>query len=175
MLANIHIIHIRQYSYYSYSFRSPIAGSNNSGIQEYSRNQVVPEGRWLTHVRHARDSPRHRVRRYAATPIGCPAYLQISPKNDKLRTRLHLTFSMPHNKGKFLPPLLSPGGQEVSFLYTPHISLALETCRPRYGAQGLGEILTQQYPPIFHAATNVPAFIRAFECMPKLRHLAVAP
>ena len=86
----------------------------------------------------------------------------------------HLTFSMPHTESTFLPPLLNPvTGREVTFLYTPHTSLASESQRPKYGTQELGNLLTQQYPPIFHAATNVPAFIRALSCMPNLRHLTV--
>jgi hypothetical protein len=86
----------------------------------------------------------------------------------------HLTFSMPHTESMFLPPLLNPvTGREVTFLYTPHTSLASESQRPKYGTQELGNVLTQQYPSIFHAATNVPAFIRALSCMPNLRHLTV--
>jgi hypothetical protein len=84
----------------------------------------------------------------------------------------HLTFSMPHTKETFLPPLLnSETGCEISFVYTPHSSLASQ--RPKYGTQELGNSLTQQYPPIFHAATNVPAFIRALSCLPNLRHLTI--
>ncbi|KFY94669.1 hypothetical protein V500_03117, partial [Pseudogymnoascus sp. VKM F-4518 (FW-2643)] len=87
----------------------------------------------------------------------------------------HLTFSMPHTESTFLPPLLSPvTGREVNFLYTPHTSLASETERPKYGTHELGDYLTQQYRPIFHAATNVPAFIRALACIPNLRHLSVS-
>lgn len=87
----------------------------------------------------------------------------------------HLTFSMPHIESTFLPPLLNPvTGREVNFLYTPHTSLASEAERPKYGTEELGDYLTQQYPPIFHAATNVPAFIRALACMPNLRHLSVS-
>jgi hypothetical protein len=88
---------------------------------------------------------------------------------------IHLTFSMPHTELTFLPPFLNPvTGQEVSFLYTPHTSLASKTDRPKYGTHELGNYLTQQYPPIFHAATNVPAFIRALACMPNIRHLSVS-
>lgn len=87
----------------------------------------------------------------------------------------HLTFSMPHNPATFLPPLLNPStGREVNFLYTPHTSCASVTQRPKYGSPELGDLLTQQYPPIFHAATNVPAFIKAFSRMPNLRHLTIS-
>jgi hypothetical protein len=34
-------------------------------------------------------------------------------------------------------------------------------------------MLIEQYPPIFHAATNVPAFIRALSFMRNLKHIAI--
>jgi len=87
----------------------------------------------------------------------------------------HLTFSMPHTDLTFLPPLLNPmTGQEFNFLYTPQTSGASIMQRPKYGSPELGDVLTQQYPPIFHAATNVPAFINAFSLLPNLRHLTVS-
>lgn len=46
--------------------------------------------------------------------------------------------------------------------------------RPKYGCPELGEILTQQYPPLFHAATNIPAFIKALSHLPNLRHLTIS-
>ncbi|RDW62676.1 hypothetical protein BP5796_10978 [Coleophoma crateriformis] len=87
----------------------------------------------------------------------------------------HLTFSMPHTPSTFLPPLLNPlTGMEFTFLYTPHTTVTDVKQRPKYGSPELGEILTQQYPPIFHAATNVPAFINAMTLMPYLRHLTIS-
>lgn len=87
----------------------------------------------------------------------------------------HLTFSMPHSSATFLPPLINPeSGREVNFLYTPHTSAASVSQRPKYGSSELGDILTQQYPPLFHAATNVPAFINAMSHLPNLRHLTIA-
>jgi hypothetical protein len=87
----------------------------------------------------------------------------------------HLTFSMPHTEATFLPPLLNPmTGREVSFLYTPHTSAVSVIQRPKYGSPELGAVLTQQYPPLFHAATNVPAFINALSRMPNLRHLSIS-
>jgi len=64
-------------------------------------------------------------------------------------------------------------GREVNFLYTPHTSTASVIHRPKYGSPELGDVLTQQYPPIFHAATNVPAFINAMSQLPNLRHLTI--
>jgi hypothetical protein len=87
----------------------------------------------------------------------------------------HLTFSMPHTECTFLPPLLNPmTGREVNFLYTPHTSPASVLQRPKYGSPELGDVLTQQFPPLFHAATNVPAFIYAFSLLPNLRHLTIS-
>ncbi|KAG9243831.1 hypothetical protein BJ878DRAFT_102857 [Calycina marina] len=87
----------------------------------------------------------------------------------------HFIFSMPHTNSTFLPPLLNPKtGREVNFLYTPHTSTASVIQRRKYGNSELGDILTQQYPPIFHAATNVPAFITSISRMPNLAHLTIS-
>jgi hypothetical protein len=86
----------------------------------------------------------------------------------------HLTFSFPHSESTFLPPLVHPeSGKEISFLYTPHTSMASVLSRPKYGNSELGDILTQQYPPLFHAATNVPSFINAMKHIPNMRHLTI--
>lgn len=86
----------------------------------------------------------------------------------------HLTFFLPHSDATFLPPLIHPlTGREISFLYTPHTSMASVLTRPKYGNPGLGDILTQQYPPLFHAATNVPSFLNAMKHLPNMRHLTV--
>lgn len=86
----------------------------------------------------------------------------------------HLTFYMPHSEATFLPPLIHPAtGAEISYLYTPHTSMASTLTRPKYGNSELGDILTQQYPPLFHASTNVPSFINAVKNLPNLRHLTI--
>ncbi|KAH7376253.1 hypothetical protein B0T11DRAFT_18566 [Plectosphaerella cucumerina] len=86
----------------------------------------------------------------------------------------HLTFHMAHCQSTFLPPLVHPlTGAEICFLYTPHTSMASVLARPKYANTELGEILTQQYPPVFHAATNVPSFINALKHLVSLRHLTV--
>lgn len=86
----------------------------------------------------------------------------------------HLTFYLPHSETTFLPPLIHPStGAEISYLYTPHTSMASTLTRPKYGNSELGDILTQQYPPLFHAATNVPSFINAVKSIPNLRHLTI--
>lgn len=86
----------------------------------------------------------------------------------------HLTFYMPHGDSTFLPPLIHPStGSEISYLYTPHTSMASTLTRPKYGNSELGDILTQQYPPLFHASTNVPSFINAVKHLHNLRHLTI--
>lgn len=86
----------------------------------------------------------------------------------------HLTFYFPHSDATFLPPLIHPeSGREVSFLYKPHTSMASVLERPKFANSELGEILTQQYPPLFHAASNVPSFINAMKHLPNMRHLTI--
>ena len=36
------------------------------------------------------------------------------------------------------------------------------------------DLLVRQYPPLFHAAANVPSFIKAFSTMPNLGHLKIS-
>lgn len=86
----------------------------------------------------------------------------------------HLTFQFAHSDATFLPPLIHPlTGKEISYLYAPHTSMASVLARPKYGNSELADILTQQYPPLFHAATNVPSFINAMKHVPSMRHLTI--
>ncbi|KAI2623749.1 hypothetical protein GGS21DRAFT_541335 [Xylaria nigripes] len=86
----------------------------------------------------------------------------------------HLTFYFPHSNATFLPPLIHPeSGREISFLYTPHTSMGSVLERPKFANEGLGEILTSQYPPLFHAASNVPSFIHAMKHLINIRHLTI--
>ncbi|ERT01656.1 hypothetical protein HMPREF1624_02908 [Sporothrix schenckii ATCC 58251] len=86
----------------------------------------------------------------------------------------HLTFYLEHSEATFLPPLIHPlTGREISFLYTPHTCMASVLTRPKYTNSELGDVLTQQYPPLFHAATNVPSFLNAMQHMPNIRHLTI--
>ncbi|EME46078.1 hypothetical protein DOTSEDRAFT_168372 [Dothistroma septosporum NZE10] len=85
-----------------------------------------------------------------------------------------LHFNIPHTTQAFLPPLVEPEtGAELSFTYTPQCEPSTPG-RPKYGDLETTEILTRQYPPMFHAATNVPGFIRAFSAFVNLQHLAVS-
>ncbi|KAM0251701.1 hypothetical protein ACHAQJ_008071 [Trichoderma viride] len=86
----------------------------------------------------------------------------------------HLTFNFAHSEATFLPPLIHPlTGDEIAFLYKPHTTMGSALTRPKYANTELGEILTQQYPPLFHAATNVASFIYAIGYIPNMRHLTI--
>ena len=85
-----------------------------------------------------------------------------------------LNFRLPHTADTFLPPLVEPEtGEELSFTYTPQTEPP-SLRRPKYGDEGTTEILTRQYPPLFHAATNVSAFIRGFSAFVNLSHLKIS-
>ena len=85
-----------------------------------------------------------------------------------------LNFNVPHSTETVLPPLIEPDtGEELSFTYTPQIE-GSSVQRPKYGDLGTTEILTRQWPTLFHAATNVPAFIRAFSAFVNLAHLRIS-
>ncbi|TID26538.1 hypothetical protein E2P81_ATG01008 [Venturia nashicola] len=92
----------------------------------------------------------------------------------------NLTFRMPHTSETFLPPLLDPfTGEQRSFTYVPQVerpssSSSGHAKQPKYGTQEMTDLLVEQYPPIFHAATNIPAFIRAFSSMPHLAHIKIS-
>src|SRR5438034_8485402 len=87
-----------------------------------------------------------------------------------------LTFKIAHSGETFLPPLLDPvTGEEQTFVYAPQLypyhAAGSRLSVPKYGTWEMTELLTKQYPPLFHASTNVPSFIRALAAMPSLAHL----
>ncbi|KIX07287.1 uncharacterized protein Z518_01940 [Rhinocladiella mackenziei CBS 650.93] len=95
-----------------------------------------------------------------------------------------LSFVMPHHSDTFLPPLLLPGTlDEVTFIYEPRLntsrpssssSSSTSSSTSKYGSWEMNDLLVKQYPPLFHAATNVEAFFRAFSAVPHLRRLHVS-
>ncbi|EXJ91093.1 hypothetical protein A1O1_04200 [Capronia coronata CBS 617.96] len=94
-----------------------------------------------------------------------------------------LSFVMPHHSDTFLPPILSHGSlEEVSFNYKPRLigsrptssSSSASSASSKYGSWEMNDLLVKQYPPLFHAATNVDAFFQAFSAVPNLRHLLVS-
>ncbi|KAI9743745.1 MAG: hypothetical protein M1835_002848, partial [Candelina submexicana] len=89
-----------------------------------------------------------------------------------------VTFNAPHTPETFLPPLLDPvTGEERLFIYTPQIHLpdtpGVKARIPKYGTWEVTDLLIKQYSPLFHAATDVPSFIRAFSAMPLLTQLTI--
>lgn len=88
------------------------------------------------------------------------------------------SFSLPHTEETSLPPLVDPlTGEQREFIYTPQVhkpaTLVGKVKEPKYGSWEMTELLLKQYPPLFHAATNVPSFMRVFELMPNLERLKV--
>ena len=89
------------------------------------------------------------------------------------------TFIMPHGPETFLPPLLDDtSGEEVEFIYEPYCQVYRNSADrlsvPTYGSWEMNNLLVKQYPPLFHAAANVPSFIRVFSAQPNLRHLKIS-
>ncbi|KAI4142699.1 MAG: hypothetical protein L6R39_004843 [Caloplaca ligustica] len=90
-----------------------------------------------------------------------------------------LSFSMAHTPDTFLPPLLDPvTGEEVTFIYEPFTQTSRDSStrlsNPTYGSWEMTDMLVKQYSPLFHAAANVPSFIRAFSSLHNLKHLKVS-
>jgi hypothetical protein len=90
-----------------------------------------------------------------------------------------LTFHMPHDPNTFLPPLVDPeSGQERQFIYEPQLQVQPtvpgKEKLPKYGTAEMTNLLIHQYPPLFHAATNVPAFVNAFSELFNLTHLKIS-
>lgn len=90
-----------------------------------------------------------------------------------------LTFNMPHSPETFLPPLLDPvTGEETTFIYKPYTQSSRDPASrlsvPTYGSWEMTDLLVKQYSPLFHAAANVPSFIRAFSAISNLKHLRIS-
>lgn len=94
----------------------------------------------------------------------------------------HFHFHLPHSEATFLPPLIdSETLEEVSFQYEPQntnsrpssASSELST-HCKYGSWELNDLLVRQYPPLFHAATNVTSFMRALSVLPFLRQITIS-
>lgn len=91
-------------------------------------------------------------------------------------------FNLPHSEDTFLPPLIDPETlDEVTFQYDPQPSYASrpsspgsETFTSKYGSWEVNDLLVRQYPPLFHAATNVASFTTALSAMPFLRSMTIS-
>ncbi|ETN46799.1 uncharacterized protein HMPREF1541_00988 [Cyphellophora europaea CBS 101466] len=91
-----------------------------------------------------------------------------------------LAFVMPHSHTTFLPPLMTPDTlEELTFIYEPHtsnsrpVSASSTSSGSKYGSWEIDDLLIKHYPPVFHAATNIPAFVRAFSALTSLRKLEI--
>lgn len=89
------------------------------------------------------------------------------------------TFYMPHSPETCLPPIIDPlTGSEKQFIYEPQIQAPpcgpAKDKAPKYGTWEMQDLLIKQYPPLFHAATNVPAFCAAFSELVNLTHLRIS-
>ena len=90
-----------------------------------------------------------------------------------------LTFTMAHGPETFLPPLIDNiTGEELEFVYEPYChsnrGSSDRSSIPTYGSWELTDTLVKQYPPLFHAAANVPSFIQAFSFLTNARHLKIS-
>lgn len=90
------------------------------------------------------------------------------------------TFRMPHSSSTMLPPLIDHAtGEEQTFSYAPQARLQDRPSSSRqakdeqFGSKAIADMLIDQYPPLFHAATNVSAFYKAFTSLPNLKHLRI--
>ncbi|KAF2839332.1 hypothetical protein M501DRAFT_1011191 [Patellaria atrata CBS 101060] len=90
-----------------------------------------------------------------------------------------VSFNAPHTPEAFLPPLIDPfTGEQREFIYEPQVhtpkTLVGRVRQPKYGSWEITDLLIKQYPPLFHAATNISAFVRAFTALSSLKHLKVS-
>lgn len=90
-----------------------------------------------------------------------------------------LTFHAPHSSETFLPPLIDPWeGGERDFIYRPQVrpptTITEKIKQPKYGDWETTDLLIKQYPPLFHAATNVASFIQVFSTFVNLSHLRIS-
>jgi hypothetical protein len=78
-----------------------------------------------------------------------------------------------------LPPIIDPWtGEQKGFIWKPSAAQSHDakssTKQPRYGDTDIADLLIRQYPPLFHAATNVQSFISAMSAMTNLQRLRVS-
>lgn len=90
------------------------------------------------------------------------------------------SFSITHSPDTFLAPLLDRiTGEEQVFVYEPYLGLHRPSSSgsqssSKYGSWEMNDLLVKQYSPLFHASTNISAFVRAFGAMPAMRSLKIS-
>lgn len=100
-------------------------------------------------------------------------------------------FVVPRTDETLLPPLIDPWtGEEKDFVYAPQAPSPASSSssssssplsktqgrqqrKPKYGDWETTDLLVKQYPPLFHAATNSDALVKAFSALPNLTHLEI--
>ncbi|KAJ5593898.1 uncharacterized protein N7459_000106 [Penicillium hispanicum] len=84
-----------------------------------------------------------------------------------------MSFKLPHTADTFLPPIIDlVTGTEQTFAYMPQCHQG-SLRGSKYGSPKMTDLLIKQYPPLFHAATDIPSFVRAMSLMKNLRHLRI--
>ncbi|CEO59791.1 hypothetical protein PMG11_04447 [Penicillium brasilianum] len=84
-----------------------------------------------------------------------------------------VTFAIAHTTETFLPPIIDADtGKEQTFVYMPQHRQGSPKS-PKYGTWEMTDLLVKQYPPLFHAATDIPSFVRVLSSMKNLRHLRI--
>lgn len=91
----------------------------------------------------------------------------------------NLDFKIQRTQDSLLPPLIDPWtGEERSFVYPPQVLVPTahshNVKHPKYGDWATTDLLIKQYPPLFHAATNVDAFTRALSTLVNISHLTIS-
>lgn len=94
----------------------------------------------------------------------------------------HFHFNLPHSEDTFLPPLIDPETlDELTFRYDPpscHASRPSssdsDSSTSKFGSWEINDLLVRQYPPLFHAATNLSSFTTALGAMPFLRSITIS-
>ncbi|KAJ5273004.1 hypothetical protein N7478_008129 [Penicillium angulare] len=84
-----------------------------------------------------------------------------------------ITFKIPHTTETFPPPVIDRiTGTEQTFVYMSQGHRASYR-HNKYGSHKTTDLLVQQYPPLFHTATDIVAFERALSFMRDIRHLRI--
>lgn len=84
-----------------------------------------------------------------------------------------VNFKVPHSADTFLPPVIdTTTGTEQTFIYMSQGHRMIPT-RKRYKHDEIADILIQQYPPLFHTATNVSSFEKILSFMRSIRYLGI--
>lgn len=90
-----------------------------------------------------------------------------------------VAFHLPKTMDTTLPPLIDPWtGEQKEFAWKPSAAQSRDagtsSKQARYDDTEIAELLTRQYPPLFHAATNVQSFVNTMSSLINLQHLKIS-